>query len=47
MALICGFRLGLWRPAIIASMTFRLLYLILCQLFGWLGLLALSTAAEN
>jgi hypothetical protein len=45
MALTCAVRLGLWRPAIIASMTFRLLYLIfcyliLCQLFGWLGLLA-------
>jgi len=40
MALTCGFRLGLWRPAIIASMRFRLLYLIFCQLFGWLGLLA-------
>jgi hypothetical protein len=39
MALTCGFRLGLWRSAIIARMTFRLLSLIFYQLFGWLGLL--------
>jgi hypothetical protein len=47
MALTCGFRLGLWRPAIIASMTFRLLDLIFCQLFGWLGLLARAQASKN
>jgi hypothetical protein len=40
MALTCAVRLGLWRPAIIASRMFRLLYLIFCQLFGWFGLLA-------
>ena len=40
MALTCAVRRGLWRPAIIASMMFRLLYLIFCQLLGWLGLLA-------
>ena len=47
MALTCGFRLGLWRPAIIASMTFRLLYLIFCQLFGRPGLLARAQASKN
>jgi putative transposase len=47
MALTCGFRLGLWRPAIIASMTFRVLYLIFCQLFSWLGLLARAQASKN
>jgi putative transposase len=47
MALTCGFRLGLWRPAIIASMTFRLLYLTFCQLFGWLGLLTRAQASKN
>ena len=47
MALTCGFRLGLWRPAIIASMSFRVLYLIFCQLFGWLGLLARAQASKN
>jgi hypothetical protein len=47
MVLTCGFRLGLWRPAIIASMTFRLLYLSLCQPLGWLGLLARAQASKN
>ena len=47
MALTCGFRLGLWRPAIIASMRFRLLDLTFCQLFGWLGLLARAQASKN
>jgi hypothetical protein len=47
MALTCGVRLERWRPAIIASMTFRLLYLIFCQFFGWLGLLARAPASKN
>ena len=47
MALTCAVRLGLWRPAIIASMSFRVLYLIFCQLVGWLGLLARAQASNN
>src|SRR5512132_1332231 len=46
-ALTCGVRLGLWRPAIIASLRFRLRYLSFCQLFGWLGLLARAQASKN
>jgi hypothetical protein len=47
MALTCAVRLGLWRPAIIASMSFSVLYLIFCQLVGWLGLLAWAQASKN